>query len=238
MRLYRYATGLMVKAFTGLVVLASALAGTSIFSAGNPVLLASSPPALVLNLRLTSTSTQVLPPASRAALMAETQSIWNEAHIRVRWLNDKAMDDEMSLRVLVMARAVPAPGETAPWMVGELVRTEGAPPLAIASITGARRIVEAAQLPLIDLPAIHDRRLGIVLGRAVAHEIGHYLLQTSTHSTQGLMRASIDAREFADMRNHSFRLDQAAQAHLDTLAVRGTLLRESTDEQFSYSGQH
>jgi hypothetical protein len=37
-----------------------------------------------------------------------------------------------------------------------------------------------------------------VLGRAVAHEIGHYLLATATHANRGLMRASIDASEFAD----------------------------------------
>src|SRR6201988_590525 len=54
--------------------------------------------------------------------------------------------------------------------------------------TGARRIVEESRSSFDDLPALHDRRLGVVLGRAVAHEIGHYLLPTNTHATQGLMR--------------------------------------------------
>ena len=35
---------------------------------------------------------------------------------------------------------------------------------------------------LFDPPATHERRIGVVLGRAVAHEIGHYLLQTNTHA--------------------------------------------------------
>ena len=41
---------------------------------------------------------------------------------------------------------------------------------------------------------MQEQRLGLVLGRAVSHEIGHYLLQTNTHATRGLMRARIAAR--------------------------------------------
>jgi len=58
-----------------------------------------------------------------------------------------------------------------------------------------------------------------VLGRAVAHEIGHYLLQSNTHSPYGLIRASIDAREFADLRTGAFRLDRESQAYLAVRAV-------------------
>ena len=76
-----------------------------------------------------------------------------------------------------------------------------------------------------------DHRLGVVLGRAVAHEIGHYMLRTNTHATRGLMRARIASREFADLRSGSFRLDRAAEAYLATLAARGTSLETVT---FSY----
>ena len=114
---------------------------------------------------------------------------------------------------------------------------EGSRALAIASITGARRIVEESQLELRELPVLRDRVLGIVLGRAVAHEIGHYLLRTNTHASHGLMRANIDAREFSDLRSSAFRLDKAAQAHVAGLVARGTLLPERTIEGFSYSAR-
>jgi hypothetical protein len=70
---------------------------------------------------------------------------------------------------------------------------------------------------------MHQYKLGVVLGRAVAHEIGHYLLESSWHARYGLMRATIDAREFADLRTGSFRLDRESQAHLAAraLALRG-----------------
>ena len=80
---------------------------------------------------------------------------------------------------------------------------------------------------------MYDRRLGVVLGRAVAHEIGHYLLQTNTHAKRGLMRAKIDAREFADLRSGSFRLDAAAETYLAGLAERGVISLEAMTG-FSY----
>ena len=56
-----------------------------------------------------------------------------------------------------------------------------------------------------------ERRLGIVLGRAVAHEIGHALLGPG-HARHGLMRARIDAAEFVDLRDVGFDLDGAGSA--------------------------
>jgi hypothetical protein len=38
-------------------------------------------------------------------------------------------------------------------------------------------------------PDLRDRIIGRALGRVIAHEIGHYLLGTRTHSSSGLMRS-------------------------------------------------
>lgn len=211
------------------------LTGASPSTPGDPVLLAAPSPRLTLTLRMTTT--QALAPTTRLAMMDEAESIWDEGHIRLRWVDkDQEHDGDASLRVLVMARAVAAAGAESPWTVGELVRSEGAPAIAIASITGARRVVdETGRHQLLDEPMLRDWRLGLVLGRAVAHEIGHYLLQTSTHAPQGLMRARIEAREFADLRRATFRLDKAAQAHLAQLAARGTFSPDAADTTFSYA---
>lgn len=169
--------------------------------------------------------------------MTEAQEIWDDAHVRLRWIeHDGEADGGPMLRVLLLARAVPAPGDESPFAVGELVRYEGSGAFAVASLTGARRIVDDTRpLLLIDPPQTHDRRIGVVLGRAVAHEVGHFLLQTNTHASDGLMRARIRAREFADLSRESFRLDKAAEAHLATLAASGT---SSTDAKpFSYEAQ-
>jgi hypothetical protein len=190
----------------------------------------------LLNLRLTVS--EGLPGMSRRALMSETEAIWRQGHIRLRWLAGGAEpDSEATLRVLVTPRAVTSASDGQRWPVGELLRFEGSGAIAIASITGAERIVEESRrYRLIDLPDAREHRLGVVLGRAVAHEIGHYLLKTNTHATRGLMRASIDAREFADIGAATFRLDDAAEAHMAAVAARMASLSDlSSVESFSYT---
>jgi hypothetical protein len=170
-------------------------------------------PPTILNLRLTASNE--LSGVSQRALVNETESIWRDANVQLRWLTDNP-DTETGrpLRILVTRRAVSA-ANTHSWPVGELLRFEDNSAIAMASITSALRIVQAdPERQLLDLTAMHQYQLGIVLGRAVAHEIGHYLLQTNTHSTYGLMRASIDAREFADLRTGAFRLDRESAAYL------------------------
>jgi len=44
----------------------------------------------------------------------------------------------------------------------------------------------------------------------LGQEMGHYLLNTSSHARRGLMRARIDARDFADLRSGAFFLDTPA----------------------------
>jgi hypothetical protein len=201
-------------------------------SASSSTVLHASPADLVLNVRIIST--QDLPPFTRLSLMVEAQTIWNDGHVRLRWISrDADAAGESVLPVLVMARVVPPVGADGPFTVGELIRHEGMPALAVASITGARRIVEGSQrFSLFDAPETHDRRVGVVLGRALAHEIGHYMLQTNTHAVNGLMRARIQAEEFADLRRGTFRLDRAAAAHLAAIAAAGSLPADA--RPFSY----
>jgi hypothetical protein len=172
----------------------------------------------VLDLRLT-TSTE-LSGVSARALVNESESIWRDANVRLRWITEaKNAETGRPLRILVTRRAVNATNNHR-WPVGELLRFEDRTAIAMASIAAALRIVdEHPELPLMDLPLLRQHKLGVVLGRAVAHEIGHYLLETNDHSPYGLMRASIDAREFADLRTGAFRLDRESQAHLAARAL-------------------
>jgi hypothetical protein len=178
----------------------------------------------VLSLRLTTSSE--LSSVSQQALIHETESIWRDARVELRWLADAVNDENRAvvqrrpLRIVVTRRAVNA-ADHQHWPVGELLRFGDRSAVAMASISAALRIVEESpESPLLGLPAMHQYKLGVVLGRAVAHEIGHYLLDSNTHSPYGLMRASIDAREFADLRTGAFRLDRQSQAYLAS-QVRG-----------------
>ena len=61
----------------------------------------------VLNVRLTTTNE--LSSVSQRALVNETESIWRDANVQLRWLTDNAeTDGGRPLRILVTRRAVSA----------------------------------------------------------------------------------------------------------------------------------
>jgi hypothetical protein len=119
------------------------------------------------------------------------------------------------LRVVIDRRAGP-PGHGGNWVAGELLRFESGASVAVASIARAEAIVEAAGVGAShgSPDALVQNRLGVVLGRALAHEIGHYLLQSGAHASHGLMRATFQPREFTDLRSGIFGLDDASRRQI------------------------
>ena len=187
----------------------------------------------LFSLRAPLTVAPNLPALSRHVLVSEAERIWRREGVALEW-PIPAADATASLRVLVIARPEAIlKGSRERWPVGELVPQTGQRAIAIASIVSAERVLDEASASrlLFARPESVEYRLGLVLGRAVAHEIGHYLLATATHAEHGLMRAAIDAREFANPGATTFGLDEmagkwlrtrfAATAHENTLPVRG-----------------
>jgi hypothetical protein len=54
--------------------------------------------------------------------------------------------------------------------------------------------------------ALKNRRLGLMLGRAIAHEIGHFLSQSGAHAESGLMRASHSVTALTGESDHPFKV--------------------------------
>ena len=132
----------------GFVALVLALTAASYPASGTTPLLAASP-APQRSLALNLASSQELSAMSTGALVAEVNAIWWHSNLSLIWRTADVSDplpampeSEDWLRVLVLARQRPSAGETSTFAVGELVRHEGARPLAIASLTAARRVVE------------------------------------------------------------------------------------------------
>jgi hypothetical protein len=142
-----------------------------------------------------------LPERARHVLVHEAETIWREAGVRIRWVEGaEESGDGPALLILVVRHADGRSPEGE--AVGELVRTRSGRAIAFASIARAEQVVRAAGTGAVQAApvAVRDRRLGMVLGRTVAHEIGHYLLESSTHTGRGLMRATFQPREFSDPR--------------------------------------
>jgi hypothetical protein len=178
----------------------------------------------LFSLRAPLTVAPDLPAVSKRLLISEAERIWKREGVALEWPTGPA-DVSASLRVLVIARREAVMRGSERWPVAELVPQTDQRALAIASIASAERVLDEASAgrQLLVPPESTEYRLGVVLGRAVAHEIGHYLLATATHAEHGLMRAAIDAHEFADPAARTFGLDGTAgdwlRRHLRTASA-------------------
>lgn len=165
-------------------------------------------------LDLQLSTADILTDDSRAALIREATAIWRRAGIELRWHRGEIRTaDAPRLPVLVLPATQVLDDHV--WGVGTLRRDQNGAPIVVTSIAAGEKILSSAGFAGEPL-TVRRHRLGLVLGRAVAHEIGHYLLGTSRHATGGLMRAKIDSRDFADLRDGDFFLDRAA-----TIRIRG-----------------
>ena len=70
--------------------------------------------------------------------------------------------------------------------------------LTVGGIGGSARRMTTAERFLL---------LGRTLGRALAHEIGHYLLKSKDHTTNGLMKGRRTIQEFIDAERKGFEVD-------------------------------
>lgn len=174
-------------------------------------------PQLTLPVRLTVAGE--LPATARTSLRAEAAAIWARAGVRVQWVDPAAPRDSSAIRVLV-GHLFDGAADGRAWPVGKLLADQSGDRIAIASVSAAQRVLAAAGHEIAP-PELDAHRLGLILGRAVAHEIGHYLLGTGSHARHGLMRAQIDARDFADLRDGGFFLDDAAGRWIRQVRPRG-----------------
>jgi hypothetical protein len=83
-----------------------------------------------------------------------------------------------------------------------------------ASLLRDRTVLAGRRLD--ELPAaIQNQFLARALGRAAAHEIGHYLLASKTHEASGLMRAQFATADLMERSPRNFRLSQAQLRRLE-----------------------
>lgn len=139
-----------------------------------------------------------LSPGTRQELMREAVRPWRGAGVEVRWAADDLAATGGPEDVYVVVRR--------DWEVGP--RSAGFPHAPLASILFvdgqpttqvSAYVAEVERLAAttrvddkawLDHPRLLRQRLvGRALGRAIAHEVGHYLFASASHAPGGLMRA-------------------------------------------------
>jgi hypothetical protein len=134
-----------------------------------------------------------LPPKVEASAMEEIVGIWARYGVDVRMsaAGGVARDSDVRLSVRL---ADHAGLRTAPGTLGSIQFLDGEPQPAITLYQHAidaiiADITVAGSHELQWPTAFREVIVGRVMGRALAHEIGHFLLRSRIHSGTGLMRA-------------------------------------------------
>ena len=100
-------------------------------------------------------------------------------------------------------------------------------PEIYVSHENARRLMDAARGVIGIMSEMtgvqREMLLARAMGRALAHEMGHYLLASKVHTSRGLMRASRSAYEFFSTEQRGFKIDPA-QRRLIAARLRGESL--------------
>jgi len=118
--------------------------------------------------------------ADRANALAVAHDILRDAGVDVAWREGRDADDPPAATDLIL-RIVGASPQTPPDSLGfSLVDVERR--------TGTLATVFADRVA--SLAALAGADVGRLLGRAMAHEIGHLLVGTTRHADRGLMRST------------------------------------------------
>jgi methionine sulfoxide reductase heme-binding subunit len=130
-------------------------------------------------------------------VFAEADAIWAQADVAFHWRrsSDAQPKSDDGLILILERPGAAAVGAEAPlgWITFELGHPGHTIHLAPANVESLIKRTPAAHDTTF---GEHEALLGRAMGRAFAHEAGHYLLKSKAHAPQGLMRAAWPAEEF------------------------------------------
>jgi len=153
---------------------------------------------------------------STATVMEEIRTIWTPLGVAIRAVEQA---DESCVRIIVVkADAEARPEDVAdPNALGWVPFVAGrARQLVFLKPSRARLLVEA-----LSPGTRHESLTGLLaaklIGRALAHEVGHVLLNSMRHETSGLMREEYRAADVLRLPTSSYTLNPSERSRLFTL---------------------
>src|SRR5262252_2269834 len=161
-------------------------------------------------------------PIVEATALHEVRSIWSPYNVEIRVSTADAVADVAVPRLAVVIstqteRKLPLA------TLGAIRFREGVPEPTILMYANTIDAL-VAQVPMLrfereSLPVVRDTMVGRAFGRALAHEIGHYLLRSRQHASGGLMRASHRSPELIAPERDGFDLSAEEVAKISEVAT-------------------
>jgi hypothetical protein len=158
------------------------------------------------------------------ALIEECRRIWGPEGVEVLWLGrDDGGSPHVSLPLVFDDRELRRHDPVHEDALG-VTLFQGRSQRILVSAARARRVL-AGRHGLADSSDAMtlDIAFGRVLGRVVAHEIGHALLLTLTHATQGLMSPQLETTDVRPLDQGQLQLTLVERARINTRFSQLTL---------------
>jgi hypothetical protein len=153
------------------------------------------------------------------ALRDEASRIWLRHGIALRWERNRHESCQVRVPIVFSDYDVDRLGRHETGDVLALTHFAEAGDKIYVSPLRASRLARAALRDAITA-AFRDTRTGRLLGRVVAHELGHVLLRTTTHTSSGLMRRVYG---LADVLSDDERMIELSANETQLLAMRFSL---------------
>ena len=182
-----------------------------------------------------STSAPVAPTLVDRVL-AEADAIWRPTGLTLIWNRAPRPSAGATLDVVIGDARGQAHRDSTEEPLGWIEFENGIPlPRLYVSYANAVVLLEASpgvvgrtlQMP----PVERDTYLGRAMGRALAHELGHYLLASKAHARSGLMQATQTAWQFFVSRHPRLELTReqrmALQMRMEGASLVAARLRDS-----------
>lgn len=154
----------------------------------------------------------------------EAEQVWTVRGVPLCWRDSQnACAEAASTLHVRVAEDVPSAGPDGRRTLGWIGFSERTGPgqfivLSLRRVADLLSRAERSSRRLSELPGMVERLMPMALGRALAHELGHYLLARREHSRTGVMRAAFRPEDVADEQAGS-RL-HLARSDVDALSSR------------------
>jgi hypothetical protein len=178
----------------------------------------------------------------RAGAIREAAQIWAPYGITIDE-DVTHLDEGASALVLVVFDLNHLTGEGEHGLGTIRFATDGIPDSTVTLYYGALiRLVTGSQPIATDArqwpAALRDQIIARALGRALAHELGHFVLRSPHHAPSGLMRARQHASALADPSRKAFVLTDVDRARLRVvLAAQPSALSMPPDTAGNFAGR-
>jgi hypothetical protein len=164
-------------------------------------------------------------PRLESVAMEEAASIWSPYNVDLHEGHVNEMPDDMTIRLVVIL--APRQDQHVPSAALGSIRFRGERPESAILMYPHTIDQIVSECPQAQRDrgwpaAYHDVLAGRVLGRALAHEIGHFLLRSRYHASSGLMRAIHRSADLVALERQGFDLSNGEVARI--LDVNSALL--------------